>query len=654
MGSPQHSGSGGEAQRPLVSRSSKRARGDISEGYIRRWVERLGGCAEQIAELPQATMDAGEGEFRRTPQLERGGVGPDSGFFYPRAMKIGTFLSSAMTGELDVERNGVATLFESEPYLRDLFELFSIEGHASTREIEQAYLEEVEAADVVIFLFGRELRSAVQKEFERAESTGRRILCYIRNRSDATDELRAFIAQRAYNYHAAHFHDALDLVRRVRADFRRELVRVYKGPAQDIAVAGKGDAYAIRTLRAAFSSTAFFSPADVQEVLARPEYKSRDAAQLIAISMLTLEETGNYLTALLLLEAALMKEPKNWMALANRGMVLMEMGLMGGAQSSFEAALRQRPNEATIHYNLGNCHSASGRMEQALACYEKALECEPGKPSAVSRLATTYLQMGDAANALKWARHSMALEPSHTSSANLALALGMSGQREAALEQVRTIGDDEARAHELRAFIEYHAKQYEACIREVDLYEALAPTSLRPVTLKFDSLINLGRAGAAQAYFIELEERFVLTFADYNDRAFKFQVAFGSSDFVVECYRKSLALEDRYMSVWNNLQAGLGDLGRFGEAIEACDQALAINPFDQKSIQNKVNSLQHLGRWRDAAAVLAEKAAGVVGPHAGKSPEEFRDELLSGPAGQLLGLVEDLANRTRGGESDRS
>ena len=468
------------------------------------------------------------------------------------------------------------------------------------------------------------------------------------HKATQTRELKEFITDRIYQYDAVKFTDADDLVRRIRADLRSELVRAYKGTAQRIATGAAGGEYEIRTLTTAFSSTAFFSPRDVQALLARPEYAKHDADQLTAISMLTLEETGNYLTALLLLEAALMKEPKNWMALANRGMVLMDMGLMGEAQSSFEAALRQRPKEATIHYNLGNCHYANGRMEQAAACYEKALECEPNKASATSRLAATYLQMGDVGNALKWARRSMELDPSPTSSANLGLALGMSGERAAAMEQVRTIDDDEPRVHELLAFIEFHAKEFEACILEVDRYEALVPTSLRPATLKFDSLVELGRAEDAQAYFLELEARFVLTFADYNDRAFKFQEAFGSSDFVVGCYRKSLALEDRYLNVWNNLQACLFGLARFDESIEACDQALAINPFDQKSIQNKVSSLQHLGRWREAAAVLAEKAVGVVGPHAGRSPEEIRDELLSGPEGQMLAKLEDLQKRLRG------
>ena len=45
--------------------------------------------------------------------------------------RLSVFLSSAMTGELDSERDGIRILFENDPVLREFFELYTIEEHAS-------------------------------------------------------------------------------------------------------------------------------------------------------------------------------------------------------------------------------------------------------------------------------------------------------------------------------------------------------------------------------------------------------------------------------------------------------------------------------------------------------------------------------------------
>ena len=116
--------------------------------------------------------------------------------------KLNIFLSSAMTGELNRERDGVRILFQTEPILKHFFELYAIEEHASPQPIQDAYINEVKHADLFILLLDKELRDAVEKEFLEARKANLNIFVYIRNRKDKRDgKLAEFIGQEAYKFH---------------------------------------------------------------------------------------------------------------------------------------------------------------------------------------------------------------------------------------------------------------------------------------------------------------------------------------------------------------------------------------------------------------------------------------------------------------------
>lgn len=550
-----------------------------------------------------------------------------------------------MTGELLAERTALRTLFAHAQYLNDLVELYAIEDHASSRSITSAFLDEVAASDLVVVLLGTELRDAVVKEFDHAEKCNKRILCYTAGSQQPTPELKTFISERAYKHHAARFGDDNDLVRRIRGDLIGEFVRGYRGTAQGIALEDASESYLIRELRTPYASNSFFSPADVHELLDKPEYAQLNADQLIALAMLHLEESGNYLGALLLVEAAILRSPQNWMALSNRGMILDEMGLLQYAQLSYETAAAHNPENATIQYNLGNCHYAARDYQRALHHYQKALEIEPDKPSAASRMAATHLQLEDAVEAVKWATRSLALDPSEVSVANMALALGLDNQRDEAMKYADQLQGDLARVHELKAFIENRSGNHEACIAEVDAYAALAPTSIRAASLKYESLIATEQGDAAESYFKDLESSHLLMPFDYNNYGHQHMTAFGPTKFAVGLFREAVSRDPSCMPCWHNLQYCLGGLNELDAAIAACDEALELDPLDQKSIQNKAISLQELGRFSELATLMANKAGGLLGPITGDTPEDFVEQLMSSPLGQQLGAIDDLAQR---------
>lgn len=558
-------------------------------------------------------------------------------------MKLQVFLSSAMTGEMLAERTALRTLFAHAQYLNELAELYAIEDHASSRSIQTAFLEEVASSDLVVVLLGTELREAVVKEFDHAVKCGKHILCYIAGSQQPTDELRAFISDRAYQYHAGTFGDASDLVRRIRADLIGEFIRGYRGTAQEIALEDSSQSYLIREMRTPYASSTYFAPADVHELLAKPEYGQLSVDQLIALAMLHLEESGNYLGALLMLEAAILRAPENWMALSNRGLVLQQMGLIYHSQASFEAAAARNPDDATIQYNLGTCHYTNHEYERALIHFEKALEIEPDKASAVSRMAATYIQLGNAEAAVQWATRSLHLDSSEISTANMATALGMAGRRDEAFGYAEQLKGDPARAHELKAFIENRNGNHEACIAEVDAHAKLAPISIRSASLKFESLLALDRRQEADSYFGDIESNHLLTPSEYNNYGHQHMTAFGPTDVAARLFRESVTRDPSCMPCWHNLQSCLGEMGDSDAAIMACDEALELNPLDQKSIQNKAVCLLQLGRVSEIATLMASKVGGLLGPISGNTPEEFVQEMLSSPMGRQLGAVNELA-----------
>lgn len=139
------------------------------------------------------------------------------------------FLSSAMTGELALERSALRLFFKTDPALSALAELYAIEEHASPQPIEQAFEEEVKAAHVLVLLLNKGLRPAVIKEFRTAIEHGVRPLVFLRDRTDARDpDLAAFIADEAYKFHAGSFSNEQDLCDRVRAAFFRDLLKFYQ------------------------------------------------------------------------------------------------------------------------------------------------------------------------------------------------------------------------------------------------------------------------------------------------------------------------------------------------------------------------------------------------------------------------------------------
>ncbi|MEK0338380.1 MAG: hypothetical protein QQN41_13200, partial [Nitrosopumilus sp.] len=142
--------------------------------------------------------------------------------------KINVFLSSAMTGELNKEREALQIFFNTDPTLKEFYSLYLIEKHASPRKIEKAYTEGVNDTVIYLLLLNIELRTAVQEEYLTAIAGNKKIFCYIKAESSDRDKaLHEFIKSEIYKYHPAHYLDTEDLSNRIKNDIQTDLIRSY-------------------------------------------------------------------------------------------------------------------------------------------------------------------------------------------------------------------------------------------------------------------------------------------------------------------------------------------------------------------------------------------------------------------------------------------
>jgi len=92
---------------------------------------------------------------------------------------------------------------------------------------------------------------------------------------------------------------------------------------------------------------------------------------------LALYEAKKYDEAVRVLEAALVRSPKNPDLLFDLGLVLREKGDLPRAQESFEKELAIRPDDAEGHLVLARIHESRGERVPAVLAYLRFLSLEP-------------------------------------------------------------------------------------------------------------------------------------------------------------------------------------------------------------------------------------------------------------------------------------
>ena len=98
---------------------------------------------------------------------------------------------------------------------------------------------------------------------------------------------------------------------------------------------------------------------------------------------------GNFVTAIEHFDAAIKYNPKDGAAYNDRGLCMIELGIIDEAFAYFDKGIEVEPDYATIYHNKGWLLNNIGRHSEAIIYFKKALSLQP-------RRAVTYDNLADA------------------------------------------------------------------------------------------------------------------------------------------------------------------------------------------------------------------------------------------------------------------
>jgi tetratricopeptide (TPR) repeat protein len=509
------------------------------------------------------------------------------------------FLSSAMTGELDGERNGVRILFGSDPVLKEFFELYAIEEHASPQTIEKAFVDEVRQSDLLVLLLDQQLRDAVEKEFLEACSSNTRILVYIRNSGKRDGRLATFIGQQAYRFHCGSFNDPVDLCSKIRNDILSDLTRQYSEAAK--IEKPSRDYVAVSSTKEYFGSSLRYYDIDLlMQVSESAPFRDMNADQLVVLATLEAEETGNLKKALLLYEVILLRDPRNWQAYNNRGLILGEMGHAEDAFFSYRKALELNGESDATLYNIGIYYREKGLYDEAIKYYLRALAIKPDKTSALGHLVGIYFSRKEFAKALDYAEKAYSFEKNSINLSNLCMALALAGMKSDAIAKAEGLRD--TKYHEkIRSLIFYSSEEWSKCMAEIDTFFGLWGFDYDLSIKKVYCLIYLNDIDKAISWLTEIEEKHYLYPSDYNNIGWTLYERRLDLRHSAKLLGKAVEGDPTMLAAWKNLQCVLGELKEVEEGLLVSDRALNYFPDDTGVIMNRAKFLFLSGEIRQAA-----------------------------------------------------
>ena len=523
---------------------------------------------------------------------------------------IPVFLSSAMTGELEVERTAIRTLFQENSFINDFYTLFAIENHSSPHTIRKAYTEEVLNSTVVIIIFGDELREAVVDEYKTARSSKKRVFIYIKNSENRSNELSEFIVSEAYKYNPGAFHDAVDLCERIKRDLKADLIKDYDPQW----IKSTEDVPYVRTQSSTpYSMDRFYSYDTLKEIAQKKNIKPLSIEQLMQFSTILSDESGDLRGALLLIEIGQLREPENWMLHNNRGLLLNAMGFIRDSIYSYERALSINPTSDSALYNLGGAYYELGQYPKAIKHLEESLEIYPDKENALSRLSACYLRLSNGEKALEYAKKAIHLKESESNIVNLSSSLALVGEYIKSKDVAKRLSGEHSKYRVMLAHIHYLQKEYEQALSLINEIELSGTLEYKTALIKYYCLIYSSNSTAAAQWLSDMESRFPVRAVDYNDIGHNLMKEVGYSAEVSVILRKCIAEDPRIGEAWVNLQANLGGLNEYELGLTVCEEALMHNPNDPKTVQNKIKFLLNLGRFPEAVTFTFEKAFSALG-----------------------------------------
>lgn len=161
---------------------------------------------------------------------------------------------------------------------------------------------------------------------------------------------------------------------------------------------------------------------------------------LLNLAATQLEDAGDLIGALALLERAVALAPDDVGALNALGLCLRRLDRPREALPHLARVVALIPHEAFAHASLGDVMLMVGRLADADACYVAALERDPRQPIALAGRASVARLRGDSVTAARFGAKALEVMPG-LPAATLAVAAGelVDGQHEAAALRLRAL-----------------------------------------------------------------------------------------------------------------------------------------------------------------------------------------------------------------------
>lgn len=271
----------------------------------------------------------------------------------------------------------------------------------------------------------------------------------------------------------------------------------------------------------------------------------------------------------------------------------------------------------------------AGRLDEAEEGYRAALGLDPLHVSARNNLALLLLSCGEAGTAQTLLEEALAIAPDFADGwnnlASVRLALGDRSGAQMALERAAALGQPDASANLARLYVQ--TGEAAAALAAAGQAYALRPSAaMAEIAAKAAATL-----GDAQEVRLWCERWFAA--APDSPAAFAAVVQALSTDAAALEFAARRHLDHAADSAlaWNTLGVALQSQGRYAEALEALDRAIALFPEAAEAHNNRAVALKNLGRL-DEALVAAERACALAENYA-----EARNTL-----GNVLSALERL------------
>ncbi len=134
---------------------------------------------------------------------------------------------------------------------------------------------------------------------------------------------------------------------------------------------------------------------------------------IVVLSLLAHRHTYTMLNLDTLWQHTLERNPDAWMAHANYGNRLMQVGSLTRAEHHLNESLRLKPDNAPAYASLGRVHERRGNDELAEATYRKAIEIDPNLATPYFEIGMMHRRLGKNDSALEYLLKTVQLMPNH-------------------------------------------------------------------------------------------------------------------------------------------------------------------------------------------------------------------------------------------------